>query len=73
MTFLSSPKQCGNFLIIAAVVSTPKLRTVTNYFILSLAVADFLVGICVLPPAIMLHTTQGEQKKQIETTRRKTF
>ena len=51
----------GNFLIIVAVLTTPKLRTVTNCFILSLGVADFLVGLTVIPPAIMMHVTEGKK------------
>ena len=39
----------GNILVVAAVVTSNKLRTVTNTFIVSLAVADLLVGILVLP------------------------
>ena len=39
----------GNILVIIAVFTTPKLRTVTNTFIVSLAVADLCVGILVLP------------------------
>ena len=39
----------GNLLVVAAVWTTHKLRTVTNNFIVSLAVADFLVGVLVLP------------------------
>ena len=39
----------GNVLVIIAVFSTPKLRTVTNLFIASLAVADLLLGVAVLP------------------------
>lgn len=39
----------GNCLVIAAVFSSHKLRSVTNFFIVSLAVADLLVGIAVLP------------------------
>ncbi|XP_018327910.1 octopamine receptor Oamb [Agrilus planipennis] len=39
----------GNCLIIAAVFCSSKLRSVTNLFIVSLAVADLLVGIAVLP------------------------
>ena len=52
--------QIGNLLIIVSVLSTAKLRTVTNIFILSLGVADFLVGLCVLPPAIMMKITNGK-------------
>lgn len=39
----------GNCLVIAAVFCSHKLRSVTNYFIVSLAVADLLVGLAVLP------------------------
>lgn len=45
----------GNTLIIAAVVTTKRLRTVTNCFVTSLAAADLLVGIFVMPPAIAVH------------------
>ncbi|XP_067619830.1 octopamine receptor Oamb isoform X1 [Eurosta solidaginis] len=39
----------GNSLVIAAVFCSNKLRSVTNYFIVNLAVADLLVGLAVLP------------------------
>nr|XP_018897697.1 PREDICTED: octopamine receptor Oamb-like isoform X1 [Bemisia tabaci]XP_018897698.1 PREDICTED: octopamine receptor Oamb-like isoform X2 [Bemisia tabaci] len=39
----------GNILVIAAVFMSSKLRSVTNLFIVSLAVADLMVGIAVLP------------------------
>ncbi|XP_044271458.1 octopamine receptor Oamb [Tribolium madens] len=39
----------GNCLVIAAVFCSSKLRSVTNLFIVSLAVADLLVGVAVLP------------------------
>lgn len=39
----------GNCLVIAAVFCSQKLRSVTNFFIVSLAVADLLVGLAVLP------------------------
>ena len=60
MPFILAILQLGNALIIIAVLTTPKLRTVTNQFILSLGLADFLVGICVLPPAIMMFITDGK-------------
>ena len=39
----------GNTLVIVAVFSSSKLRSVTNLFIVSLAVADMSLGIVVLP------------------------
>lgn len=45
----------GNTLIILAVITTRRLRTVTNCFVMSLAIADLLVGIFVMPPAVAVH------------------
>ena len=39
----------GNSMVILAVYYTSKLRSVTNLFIVSLAVADLMVGLAVLP------------------------
>lgn len=49
----------GNTLVILAVLTTRRLRTVTNCFVISLAIADWLVGVFVMPPAIA-NTLMGE-------------
>ncbi|KAK2856730.1 hypothetical protein Q5P01_005465 [Channa striata] len=43
----------GNFLVCLAVARNKKLRTVTNYFLVSLAVADILVGLLAIPCAAL--------------------
>ncbi|KAK3107839.1 hypothetical protein FSP39_023249 [Pinctada imbricata] len=48
----------GNILVVMSVYRERSLRTVTNYFICSLAVADLMVAIVVMPPAIYLDVTQ---------------
>lgn len=43
----------GNFLVCFAVLRNPHMRTVTNHFIVNLAVADFLVLLICLPPTVL--------------------
>lgn len=47
----------GNILVILAVYATAKLRNVTNIFTVSLATADLLLGIFVLPYAVMFEVS----------------
>ena len=43
----------GNCFVIAVVYRSPRMRTVTNYFIVNLAVADILVIVFCLPATLM--------------------
>lgn len=47
----------GNILVCVAVYRNHTMRTVTNYFIVNLAVADFLVILLCLPPTVIWDVT----------------
>lgn len=40
---------CGNLLVCLSVLTEKALKTTTNYFIVSLAVADLMLAVLVLP------------------------
>jgi hypothetical protein len=48
----------GNFLVCLAVWRNHHMRTVTNYFIVNLAIADFLVILVCLPPTVLGDVTE---------------
>ena len=48
----------GNFLVCFAVWRNHSMRTVTNYFIVNLAIADLLVVIICLPPTVLGDVTE---------------
>lgn len=48
----------GNGLVCIAVYRNKSMRTVTNYYIVNLAVADFLVILICLPPTVVWDVTE---------------
>ncbi|XP_043556308.1 5-hydroxytryptamine receptor 2A-like [Chiloscyllium plagiosum] len=57
----------GNILVIMAVSLEKKLQNATNYFLMSLAIADMLVGILVMPVSLItvLYVLSGLQDERI--------
>jgi len=43
----------GNLVVIWIVLAHKRMRTVTNYFLVNLAVADFLISVMNLPPTFL--------------------
>jgi len=50
----------GNSLIVWLVLCNPRMRNVTNYFIVNLAVADILVCVFCLPITLLTNLLSGK-------------
>lgn len=50
----------GNVLVVMSVVRERQLKTATNYFICSLAVADIMVAVVVMPPAVYMEVCKSQ-------------
>lgn len=48
---------CGNMLVIMTVWMNKTMHTVTNYYIVNLAISDFLVASIVIPIKLLEYTT----------------
>ncbi|KAI3385704.1 hypothetical protein SNEBB_009173 [Seison nebaliae] len=50
---------CGNVLVLLAIFRSSSLRAATNIFVGNLAVADLLLGVCVLPLSVYSEVKSG--------------
>jgi len=60
----------NNGLVIAAVFHHQSMRTVTNYFLANLAVADILVCVFVLPATLLQNIYTGKSILMTKSTKR---
>lgn len=47
----------GNILVVLSVITCKRLRTITNYYVVSLALADLMVALMVMPLGIVVQLT----------------
>ena len=50
----------GNTLVVLAVILFRRLQTVTNYLLVSLALADITVAILVMPPSLLIEVCSSD-------------
>lgn len=65
-TFIFLMCVIGNVLVCFVVVKNRQMRTVTNMFLLNLAISDLLVGIFCMPTTLVDNLITGEQGTQME-------
>uniref|UniRef100_A0A3B3Z735 G-protein coupled receptors family 1 profile domain-containing protein n=1 Tax=Periophthalmus magnuspinnatus TaxID=409849 RepID=A0A3B3Z735_9GOBI len=64
---------CGNLLVIISIIYFRQLHTPTNYLILSLAMADLLVGFVVFPLTIQFSISSCRVERELFCIVRSTF
>lgn len=57
----------GNLAVVLVVLRSPRMRTVTNYFIVNLAVADMLVLLFCLPATLLSNIFVREYRNRVPT------
>jgi hypothetical protein len=50
----------GNVMVVSVVVRNPSMHTVTNYFIVNLAIADIMVALICLPMTLLHNIFTGK-------------
>ena len=50
----------GNALVVGVVYRNPSMHTVTNYFIVNLAIADIMVAVICLPMTLLVNMYKGK-------------
>uniref|UniRef100_A0A673BJ08 Trace amine-associated receptor 1-like n=1 Tax=Sphaeramia orbicularis TaxID=375764 RepID=A0A673BJ08_9TELE len=73
LSLLSIATICGNLLVIISIIYFKQLHTSTNYLILSLAVADLLVGVLVFPLSMTYTVTSCHYHEHIVCKIRDSF
>ena len=63
----------GNSFVVAVVLRSPRMRTVTNYFIVNLALADILVLLFCLPATLLSNLFIRKSKKTLKVNARDAF
>ena len=57
----------GNVLVCLSVLTERSLKTATNYFIISLAVADLLLAVLVLPLYVYSEVSVNEDRRYVRS------
>jgi len=56
----------GNVLVCLSVIRERSLQTATNYFIVSLAIADIMVAVLVMPLAVYVEVSPHSPRNKVD-------